>query len=284
MKKILYTLFLSQLLWACNESPKTETSTSENPPSTQNASPPKQMVFASYVGAFEAEEIKEGSDATYSNLINITIHQLENGQATGRSIIAGNDRPFTGTYKQAGNVFDIIASEPGDDKHDGRFEFKLDTSKQTVEGKWYCNDKNIAVPVRKFALTKKTFSYNPENNFDESIVGASLYNGKDMEESSYEAITAKVTKINASTQKLNNKDVENLYKGDLEVIRNAIYARHGYSFRNRRMRYLFDNLVEWYIPSNVDVRNELTALEKDNIALIKRYEDHAEKYYDEFSR
>ncbi|HMT35862.1 MAG TPA: YARHG domain-containing protein, partial [Chitinophagaceae bacterium] len=132
--------------------------------------------------------------------------------------------------------------------------------------------------------TKKTFSYNPENNFDESIVGASLYNGKDMEESSYEAITAKVTKINASTQKLNNKDVENLYKGDLEVIRNAIYARHGYSFRNRRMRYLFDNLVEWYVPSNVDVRNELTALEKDNIALIKRYEDHAEKYYDEFSR
>lgn len=155
--KILYTLFLSQLLWACNESPKTETSTSENPPSTQNASPPKQMVFASYVGAFEAEEIKEGSDATYSNLINITIHQLENGQATGRSIIAGNDRPFTGTYKQAGNVFDIIASEPGDDKHDGRFEFKLDTSKQTVEGKWYCNDKNIAVPVRKFALTKRHF-------------------------------------------------------------------------------------------------------------------------------
>jgi hypothetical protein len=50
------------------------------------------------------------------------------------------------------------------------------------------------------------------------------------------------------------------------------------------MRYLFDNLVEWYVPSNVDVRNELTALEKDNIALIKRYEDHAEKYYDEFSR
>ncbi len=35
---------------------------------------------------------------------------------------------------------------------------------------------------------------------------------------------------------------------------------------------------------STDVRNELTELEKKNIDLIKRYEEHAEKYYDEYGR
>jgi hypothetical protein len=243
-----------------------------------------QPYYASYVGAFEAAEVIKDNNATYSNLINITITQLENGKASGRSIIAGNDRPFTGTYQQSGAIFDIVATEPGDDKHDGRFECRLDTSTLTLSGKWYCNDSTIAVPIRKFELKKKEFVYNAENNFQESVVGLSLYNGSDMDEGGYEAITEKVTKINASTTKLSKKDVENLYKGDLEIIRNAIYARHGYSFRNRRMRYFFDNSVDWYMPMNVDVRSQLTEVEKENIDLLKRYENHAEKYYDEYSR
>jgi hypothetical protein len=38
------------------------------------------------------------------------------------------------------------------------------------------------------------------------------------------------------------------------------------------------------MPVSVDVRHKLTAIEKQNIELIKRYEKHADKYYDEFSR
>lgn len=284
MQKTTLLFLLSSLLFACSETPKNGSETQTETP-VAPVQKPSHTYYASYVGNFDAEEIDHSKDGTFSNLINITVTSLENGKAEGRSIIAGNDRPFNGTYKQEGAVFDITATEPGDDKHDGRFEFKLDTTKKTVTGKWYCNDKTIAVPVRKFDLDQKTFVYNPDNNFDESIVGASLYSGKDMEDDgSYEAITEKVTKINASKQKLTNKDVENLYKGDLEVIRNAIYARHGYSFRNRRMRYLFDNQAAWYVPMNIDVRSDLTELEKENIALLKRYENHAEKYYDEFSR
>lgn len=138
--------------------------------------------------------------------------------------------------------------------------------------------------MRKFELIKKAFVYNADNNFDENIVGAGLYNGNNEAEGGAETITEKVTKINASKQQLNKSDIENLFKGDLELIRNAIYARHGYSFRNRRMRYIFDNHVNWYVPMNVDVRSQLTELEKENIALLKRYENHAEKYYDEYSR
>ena len=284
MKRILNIFLLSSFLYSCQESPK-EANLKEGIPATKPEVQRSDIgYYASYVGSFEAEKVNKDADASYSNLINITITSLENGKASGRSIIAGNDRPFTGTFKQEGAKFTIVANEPGDDKHDGRFEFQLDTTSLTVAGKWFCNDTSIAVPIRKYELKKKVFVYNAENNFDASIVGSSLYNGPDMDENGYEAITEKVTKINASTYKLTTKDVENLYKGDLEIIRNAIYARHGYSFRNRRMRYLFDNQIDWYIPMNVDVRNQLSEMEKENIALLKRYENHAEKYYDEFSR
>lgn len=92
-----------------------------------------------------------------------------------------------------------------------------------------------------------------------------------------------MTEKNASLDLLKTGDVENRYKADLEVLRNAIYARHGYSFRNPRMRAVF-NYVEWYIPVSVDVTAQLTEIEKKNIALIKRYESHAGKYYDAFGR
>ena len=78
--------------------------------------------------------------------------------------------------------------------------------------------------------------------------------------------------------------VANQYKGDLEVIRNAVFARHGYSFKDRRMRYFFDQNVNWYIPVSSDVSKELTPLEWKNVELLKRYEKHADKYYEYFGR
>ena len=50
------------------------------------------------------------------------------------------------------------------------------------------------------------------------------------------------------------------------------------------MRTLFDNAITWYMPVSTDVTSLLTETEKKNIALIKRYEAHAEKYYDVFGR
>lgn len=75
-----------------------------------------------------------------------------------------------------------------------------------------------------------------------------------------------------------------MYKTDLEIIRNTIYARHGYSFKKRKIRTIFDRHLEWYIPFSIDVSKELTEIEQKNIALIKRYEKHAETYYDSFGR
>ncbi len=71
---------------------------------------------------------------------------------------------------------------------------------------------------------------------------------------------------------------------DLALMRNTIYARHGYAFKTRKYRYYFERKVDWYIPFSTDVRNTFTPIEKDNIELLKRYEKHARDYYDTFGR
>lgn len=67
------------------------------------------------------------------------------------------------------------------------------------------------------------------------------------------------------------------------MLRNLVFARHGYTFKNKPLRYFFD-MQEWYIPVKSDVKNELTSIEKKNIALLLRYEQNATEYYDVFGR
>ena len=90
-------------------------------------------------------------------------------------------------------------------------------------------------------------------------------------------------KYNASADVITKVQAANLKKADLFVLRNAIYARHGYSFKKPQLRMYFDQ-QSWYIPVSTDVRNELTGVEKKNIALLMRYEKNAKEYYDVFGR
>lgn len=186
--------------------------------------------------------------------------------------------------------------EPGDDKYDGEFNFVFyPETEPYIVGTWNSYSDKLAVTKRKFKLYQKEFKYNPNQliKYKEKY-GNLLYNEKTKsfyeseDELEGEAISNDINKFNASNTVLTNKNIENLYKGDLEIIRNSIYARHGYSFKNRRMCYFFDSYVDWYIPLTIDIRNQLTKLEKDNIKLLKRYEKHAQKhaqkYYDSFGR
>ena len=43
-------------------------------------------------------------------------------------------------------------------------------------------------------------------------------------------------------------------------------------------------MEDCYVPNNVDILVLLTAIEKKNIDLIKRYEKYAEEYGDEYGR
>jgi len=75
----------------------------------------------------------------------------------------------------------------------------------------------------------------------------------------------------ASDRPLSIEDVENLNGWELKIMRNEIYARHGYIFRTEEMKEYF-NSQRWYEPKYENVDDMLTKVEKQNIKLIKRYE------------
>lgn len=294
MKKVFIYVFLLGFLAACSggETTTEQGQTQQEQQSEQPAEPmqksPEELanqegLYGYYVGMFEAEEFKENKKPSYSNKINIAIDKIDGETIEGRSIVAGNFRPFSGTVEQEGNIYTVEAKEPGDDKYDGSFSFTIDGDKNSIKGFWVSNDKKLSVTKRKYILNKKTFSYNKDLTLDKGALYEEFYNTYNDENGVFEAPTEKVLEVNASNTALKSADVENLYKGDLEIIRNAIYARHGYSFQNRKMRYFFDQL-DWYIPVSTNITADLTDVEKKNIDLLKRYEKHAEKYYDTYGR
>lgn len=249
----------------------------------------KLPVIGSYTGGFTASVYDNSKNYVYENRITVFIDSLAGDMMYGRSVVAGNNRQFKGKFTKEGSNYKAEVTEPGDDKYDGKFTFivKIDeanTNEIYMEGKWQANDKKLDVTERTYNLYKKDFAYDPQHSLPENVQWAELYGSDPKFPDRIESLTAEVTKYNGSTTELKKEDLQNLYKGDLEIIRNAIYARHGYSFKNRRVRFIFDQFVPWYMPVSTDVRGQLTDLEKKNIDLIKRFEEHAEKYYDEYGR
>jgi YARHG domain len=201
-------------------------------------------VLGSYVGNFG------------DNKITLLITRATADSVGGRSIVGGFDRPFEGTLVQQNNEINITAKEPGSDKHDGTFSFKVNTAKpNALQGNWTPFKETPQIKSKEFSLSRKTFEYNKS-------VG---------------------DYPQASTKLLTEADVNNLLKPELEQMRNEIFARHGYCFSRKAIREQFENF-DWYIPNSTDVKNDLTDVEKKNIALIKKFEKYADDYGDDFGR
>lgn len=276
----------------------------ENPLLSANS---KDSIIGFWVGYFKKDDgskdyyskndlyVDEGYFWTRENKINISIDSIKDTIVVGHSVVAGNDRPFTGTVKfdsTAGSL-NFQLKEPGDDKYDGVFTFKIIDS--TLVGTWKAY-KKINIQKRKYDLRRKNYTYNPDINLEKAkrYIDWNKKTGGDYEPDSedefedwvhneFSSSTNKIHEINASSTVLTKKDVENLKKGDLLIIRNTIYARHGYSFKKRPLRVFFD-AQSWYIPVHADIRGEFTDIEKGNIQLLLKYEKNAKEYYDYFGR
>ncbi len=74
-----------------------------------------------------------------------------------------------------------------------------------------------------------------------------------------------------STRLLRQSDMEGLTSWDLKVMRNEIFARHGYIFRTQEMIDYFSQ-KSWYTPRYDDVSSLLSSIEKKNVEFIKIYE------------
>ncbi len=203
----------------------------------------QDKILGSYVGSFG------------KNMINITITDAKEFKASGYSVCAGNYRQIEGTFDLMEDAnYTFTLEEPGDDKYDGKFDFALNANEKEIKGSWvpFIKEGNSS---KEYTLKKRSYQYDPTV-------------GKYPE---------------ASQRELTDDDLNNLLEEDLTEMRNEIYARHGYSFKNKDWRYHFEAL-DWYMPVGVDIRQKLTDIEVTNIELIYEYESYFQDYYDDYGR
>ncbi len=74
-----------------------------------------------------------------------------------------------------------------------------------------------------------------------------------------------------STRLLTLDDVTGKSSWELKIMKNEIYARHGYIFKTSELKSYFERQA-WYRPMNDDVSDLISNIEKENAAFIKRYE------------
>lgn len=74
-----------------------------------------------------------------------------------------------------------------------------------------------------------------------------------------------------SERKVTESDLAGKSKQELRIMRNAIFARHGYIFNSSDLRKYF-SAQSWYKGEKKNVSAELSTIEKQNVEFIKRHE------------
>ena len=263
----------------------------------------KEDLLGYWVGDFKADISEEKTDSIYQeknyNLLNrkitFSIDEIKGDSIFGHSITAGNISQFKGLVFQNESEFVIKADEFKKSKYDGLFEMNISKNDSLLIGNWVAyNPIELKVATRKYQLQKKIFIYNPNNKVDEIFINYDKFNTlkyKDTidgevfenEFEEYFTNTEKLYEKNASIDELTSDFVSNLSKADIFILRNSIFARHGFAFRDKQLRMYFE-LFDWYMPVFGDVKEDLTEIEIKNIDLLLRYEQNAEEYYDTFGR
>lgn len=261
-------------------------------------------LYGLYSGEFTADQAYTG-DMKYEEIykkITLKINRITKDSVYGQSVVNGNQRSFRGVFNENSKKFTL--DEPGSDNSDGRFQININGDSLT--GSWKAFKTNeVKIASKKLKLIKKEFVYNANfmlepNPDDESDNGGVLVdwsnpkikkesytneNGKTetYDNDVYRSASPKVLTINASKQKLTEKDLKNLRKLDIEIIKNTVFARHGYSFKKQTFRNFFES-TDWYVPVSNNVDADLSPLELENVALLNRFTKYAEDKYDSFGR
>lgn len=75
-----------------------------------------------------------------------------------------------------------------------------------------------------------------------------------------------------SQRYISYEDIMNYDKGQIRVLRNSIYARHGRIFKDKNLRNYF-NAQDWYRGYRKEIpQRELNKYERANIDFLQKYE------------
>jgi hypothetical protein len=190
------------------------------------------------------------------NKITVLISNITGDKAEGKTITGNNEMPFEGTIKEENGRVLVAAHEVGNANSNGFFQFNFDpANKEVLSGNWKPYKTDAGIASKSFILNKKKFIYRKDaGDYPE-----------------------------ASMKVLKDDDVNNLLNPELLQMRNEIFARHGYSFSDKEIRDQFAD-KDWYMPYSTNVSKDLTAIEKKNLALIKRFESYSNQHGDDFGR
>jgi hypothetical protein len=284
VKKYLFISLISILFFACREKPK---SISESEPIGIEIHP---ELYGSWTGdIYEDEEIMEFIDK-----LNINIKRITKDSVIAQSILAGKITSLTGNLVEENGRIMLVLHTDKSQKADG--SYKLELKKDTLIGTWKPYKPNKAENLQ-FKLVKREIAYDAKLMLpdDYSFIDWQTYksvkitdtaeNGEEnsYDQQAYRSPSDQIFKLNASTMALKEVDLKNLRKLDMEIIRNTIFARHGYAFKNAKIRQFFDP-IPWYVPLKENIEQELTALEKANIVLLSKFEKYATDNYDAYGR
>lgn len=209
--------------------------------------------YGIYTGDFAGKEMIASEDGEeYEDYVNkrlsLKINRITKDSVYGQSIVNGNQRPFKGIFNESSKSF--VLDEPGNDKTDGRFEIKL--SGDSITGKWNAFNKTaVKSPLKTIKLSKKEFVYNPNFMLDKDSDLVDWSNPKDFVEKYTDEETGKtesyttsknrvaseaIFNLNASKQKLTEKELKNLRKIDLEIIKNSVFCKTRLFFQKANLQ------------------------------------------------
>lgn len=264
----------------------------------------KEDLLGYWVGDFNANLSDEEMDTIYGNekysnlitrKITFSIDEIKGDSIIGHSISAGNISPFKGVLFENTSGFTMQVDEFKKAKTDGNFSIQIKKTDSVMKGNWEAyKPSELMIYKRNFGLKKKLFVYDKETTLNNTFYNTDKSKSITItdtiddevevyEDTEYFSTTQKLFEKNASNEELTSDFVSNLSKADIFILRNSIFARHGFAFRDKQLRMYFEQF-DWYMPVFGDVKDELTEIEKKNIDLLLRYEKNAEEYYDTFGR
>jgi len=108
----------------------------------------------------------------------------------------------------------------------------------------------------------------------DGLTGASKQTARQLNGNSTTVSPNNPISIDVSNHTITERDLQGLSKSNLRILRNEIFARHGYIFTSKDLQDHF-SAKEWYKPRYKDatyVSNLLNPIERKNVEFIKKYE------------
>lgn len=153
---------------------------------------------------------------------------------------------------------------------------KKDSVKNQESDQVDLKKKELELKEKELDLREKEMLKNKERELD--LKEKEIINQKDLNDYSNKSTEYKNSNSSypgrfpeASIKYLSVNDISGMSNYDLRLMRNEIFARHGFIFKSDDLRNYFNN-QNWYQAQYEDVTNMLSKIEKANIDLIKKYE------------